>query len=82
MNEKKQNKFGFLQDNEGNNSSKRLFGALLIILGIIMAQILFYYSIVRPETPYETAKSLIEFIIASGSGLLGIGIAENFFGKK
>jgi hypothetical protein len=68
---------GFLQDSEGNMSSKRLAGFMLIFFGIVMALILFYRSLYFPIANSQTALDIICYFLSIGGGLLGIGVFEN-----
>ena len=69
-------KLGFLQDSDGNKSSKRLWGAVLLGTGVLMALVLFYYSTELQASDAETAIGIINSLLLSGSGLLGIGVFE------
>jgi len=78
----KQKQIGYLEDTQGGKSSKRLFGAILLTFGMVMTAILFYVSIVNPDSSYNTSKDLIEACFFSGASLLGIGVCENFFHNR
>lgn len=71
----------FLECNNGNKSSKRLWGSILLGCGIIFSIILFGYSIYKGAADAVTATSIINMFLISGGGLLGIGVFERF-GKK
>jgi len=68
---------GFLQDNSGDLSSKRLAGFLLLFVGIIMAIILFYKCLYSPIGNSNTALDIISLFLYTGGGLLGISVFEN-----
>lgn len=69
-------RLGFLQDSDGNKSSKRLWGAVLLGTGVLMSLVLFYYSTELQASDAETAIGIINSLFLSGSGLLGIGVFE------
>lgn len=75
-------KMGYLSDDAGNKSSKRLWGSILLCFGIFLASILFGFSIVKPEHIYTTATTILETFIVGGSSLLGIGVFERILGKS
>ena len=66
----------FLQDSKGNKSSKRLWGSILLSIGIIFSAVLFYYSLYRGAVDAGTALGIINMFLISGSSLLGIGVFE------
>jgi len=71
----------YLQDSNGDKSSKRLFGATLLGIGVVMCIVLFWFSISKPIGDPTTAKDIIQMLLMAGAGLLGIGVVE-WFGKK
>lgn len=75
------NKFKFLEDSTGNKSSKRLWGSIVLALGITFSSILFFYSLYKIVADANTALDIIQTLITAGFGLLGIGVVE-FFKKK
>ena len=66
----------YLQDASGNKSSKRLWGSILLTLGIIASAILFYYSLLIGAKDAATALGVINIFLIAGSSLLGIGVFE------
>ena len=66
----------FLEDSKGNKSSKRLWGSILLITGILFSAILFFYSLKIGAKDAATALGIINMFLISGSGLLGIGVFE------
>jgi len=72
-----QNKY--LEDGEGNKSSKRLCGCVVISCVVIMAGILFYFTLINPDHTYEASMNLIEKLSYLGGGLLGAGVLEKAF---
>ena len=66
----------FLQDKQGNKSSKRLWGSILLAIAIIFSSILFYFSLSGKATDPNTANSIINMFFISGGSLLGIGTFE------
>ena len=71
-----------LQDNHGNASSKRLFGSILIASGLLFSVILFGVSLFRGASDAHSAISVINMLLISGGGLLGIGVFEKGIGKR
>jgi len=73
-------KFGFLDDSDGNHSSKRLWGSILMISGVIMAFVLFVMSLFYDiqSLTIEHGIKLIQLFFMTGGSLLGIGVFENF----
>lgn len=67
----------FLQDSTGNKSSKRLWGSIILGVGIIFSIILFGFSIARGANDASTAMAIINMFLLAGSSLLGISIFEN-----
>ncbi len=66
----------FLQDSKGNKSSKRLWGSILLIVGVLFSVILFAYSLYQGVADASTALGIINMFLISGGGLLGIGVFE------
>ncbi len=66
----------FLEDSNGNQSSKRLWGSILLVTGIVFAATLFVYSLRTGAKDAATALGIINIFLISGSGLLGIGAFE------
>lgn len=71
----------FLEDQSGNKSSKRLWGSVMLGLGLCFSIVLFFYSLYQIAADSSTALNIIEALILSGTSLLGIGVIE-FFKKK
>ena len=65
-----------LEDNNGNASSKRLFGAVLLGSGLLFSAVLFGFSLFTGASDAHTAVSVINMLLISGGGLLGIGVFE------
>ncbi len=66
----------FLEDSKGNQSSKRLWGSILLGIGIAFSAILFVYSLRTGAKDAPTALGIINMFLIAGSGLLGIGVFE------
>lgn len=66
----------FLEDTYGNKSSKRLWGSILIGVGILLSIVLFFYSLKCGAKDAATALGIIYMFFISGSSLLGFGIFE------
>lgn len=66
----------FLEDANGNKSSKRLWGSIILTAGIIGSAVLFYYSLHIGAKDAATALGIINMFLIAGSSLLGIGVFE------
>jgi hypothetical protein len=73
---------GYLQDGNGNKSSKRLAGFVLITIGIIMAVVTFCLSIYAHLGDSRTMLSIVDAFFLSGCGLLVGGVIETFTKRK
>ena len=71
-----------LQDINGNTSSKRLFGAVLLASGLLFSAILFGFSLFTGASDSHTAISVINMLLIAGGGLLGIGVFEKGIAAK
>lgn len=78
--QKKGNKY--LQDNQGNNSSKRLWGSIILGLGVFLGLNLFYFSLFVTVKDSSVALRVVEAFLAAGSALLGFGVFEHMRNKK
>lgn len=65
-----------LEDSKGNTSSKRIWGSIILGLGMLLSVILFYFSIAKGAEDAATALGIINMFLISGSTLLGIGVFE------
>jgi len=75
----------FLENTNGEKSSKRLWGSILIGVGVEMKFVLFHYGLFwtekAPASPlFDNLDSCANWMITVGSSLLGIGVIE-LFGK-
>tara|TARA_R110000868_G_scaffold382861_1_gene649513 strand:- start:223 stop:459 length:237 start_codon:yes stop_codon:yes gene_type:complete len=68
--------YSFLKDAQGNKSSKRLCGVILLGLAVVFAVILFIYSILNIKSDTATAISIINMLLLAGSSLCGVGTFE------
>jgi len=68
---------GYLKDSEGNRSSKRLWGSIILGIALLMAVALFIVYLIQYN--YYMATQIMETLEYVGAGLLGIGIAEKLF---
>lgn len=66
----------FLEDANGNKSSKRLWGSIVLGIGILFSVVLFIYSLSKGAADAATALGIINMFLISGGGLLGIGVFE------
>jgi hypothetical protein len=69
---------GIIEDANGNKSSKRIMGISMIGFSMLLALILFGFSISTEVKNAYTIIDIIKLFIYSGTGLLGIGVVENF----
>lgn len=65
-----------LEDSKGKKSSKRLWGSILLIIGILFSITLFGYSLFKGAEDAVTANNIINMFLMAGGGLLGIGVFE------
>ena len=70
-------KNGYLHDSMGNKCTRRLFGTILLSLGIGMGIVLFVCGLCCPDSFFETSYSVMQAFMIGGGGLLGIGLLEN-----
>jgi hypothetical protein len=73
-------KNGYLHDSFGNKCTRRLFGTILLSLGISMGMILFLHGLYCPDSYFETSYNVMQSFMIGGGGLLGIGLLENLRG--
>ncbi len=73
-------KKSYFHDNMGNKCARRLFGAILMSIGISMGVVLFLYGLYCPESFSEISYSVMQTFMIGGGGLLGIGLLENLKG--
>ncbi len=66
-----------LQDKDGKPSSKRVWGSILLGIGITFSVILFALSLKGGASDPTTAVSIINMFLITGGGILGIGVFEN-----
>jgi hypothetical protein len=75
---------GFLKDADGNNSSKRLWGSISMVLGLAMKlcfSILALTSlipVVEVATRLPLALGAADGVLMAGAALLGLGLVEGF----
>jgi hypothetical protein len=69
---------GFLHDSEGDKSSKRLVGVVLLGVALIMASTLFIFALKKQVGDPSTCLSVLQYLFIAGTSLLGIGVAEGF----
>lgn len=72
----------FLEDANGNKSSKRLWGSIVLGIGILFSVVLFIYSLSKGAADAATALGIINMFLISGGGLLGIGVFEKGIQSK
>ncbi len=67
-----------LQDSKGNTSSKRVFGAIALILYFVIGSAISLYTVYTGNDIGVNAVSILNGFGLTGSALLGIGVAEHF----
>ena len=72
-------KTGFLQGPEGEDSSKRLSGMILIFVGVVWFVVA---SIFMPIDRIELVKYVGGFLVSAGAGLLGFGTLAERINKN
>lgn len=79
---------GFLKDAQGDNSSKRLWGSISMVLGLAM-KLSFSIIALTPLIPVaelagrlSMALGAADGVLMAGAALLGIGVVEGFQPKK
>ena len=65
-----------------NKFSKKLWGSVLLIAGIIFSIILFVSSMVGNTADASTALGIINMLLISGGGLLGLDAFRNGVGRR
>lgn len=70
-----------LGDSRGGKSSKRVWGSILLSIGILFSCVLFCVSLFSGAKDAATALGIINIFLISGGGLLGIGVFEKFAKK-
>lgn len=71
----------YLNDSEGNKSSKRLFGAMLVICPCLIYTFSNVFAIFFQIVDIEALKIGCDSMQISGTSLLGVGIIEKFAHK-
>lgn len=66
----------YLKDAKGDKSSKRLWGSILLIVGLIFSSVLFAFSLYKGAADASTALGIINMFLIAGGGLLGVGVFE------
>jgi len=70
-------KAGFLTDGEGIPSSKRLFGAVLLCIGITLGLALFSFDMLNKDTSFEYSYKIFFAFLTMGTVSLGLGTVDN-----
>jgi hypothetical protein len=68
-------------DQNGNISSKRVAGFVVLMIGLVMAIAAFSMSMVKKVPDFDMAKEVLNTIFLTAGALLGFGVVE-VFGKK
>lgn len=66
----------FLKDSNNNWSCKRILGSIMIFVGLSFSVVLFFFSLHKQAIDAQTAKNIIDMLLISGSGLVGISVFE------
>ena len=74
--------FKFYEDSEGNQSSKRVAGFLMVTFAMGLAFMVFVFSFFQELRNTDVILDVIHLFTFSGAGLLGIGVIENFSKTK
>lgn len=72
-------KLGFLQDNNGDFSSKRLSGTLLIACSILVGWFIVIFNACVGSCDLQWAWKVLEGFLTTATVLLGVGVLENRF---
>jgi hypothetical protein len=72
----------YLCDHDGNKSSKRLWGTILLSNGILLKNAEWGIAIFKVAANAQMMMAASETLIYAGAALLGIGVAELFAKKK
>ena len=79
---------GFLKDADGDNSSKRLWGSISMVLGLAM-KLSFSIIALTPLIPVAEVTTRLPMalgaadgVLMAGAALLGLGVVEGFQPKK
>lgn len=70
------------EDVNGNKSSKRVWGSILLSTALAMRIVLFICSILIEVKDANTAILASQTLLYTGGGLLGLGVIEHFGKKK
>jgi len=63
-------------DTNGKISSKRVFGGIIIIIGLLGAIGLYVYSLLYGAKDADTATNLVYAAMGTGASLLGVSVFE------
>ena len=74
-------KNNFLEDAQGNKSSKRLWGSILLVIGVLFAITLFIFSVINAAQDPSTALRIIDIFLIAGGSLFGVGVFEKAIRK-
>jgi hypothetical protein len=69
------------KDQNGNNSSKRVAGFIIAMVGVLIGIALAIFSFVKKAADTQTIIEVVKMLVFAGSGLLGISVVE-FLGSK
>ncbi len=73
---------GFFQDSQGNRSSKRIAGTIILGTGALFLLGIGCASVVREISDPSTALAVGKTLIITGASLLGVGVVEKFGGAR
>ena len=73
---------GYLKDLNGNKSSKRLWGSILMFSGVACSILLFLNSLLYGAKDPQSAISVVNILLIAGGSLLGVGLFEKSITKE
>jgi hypothetical protein len=82
MSDTEARKRGMFRDNDGNVSSKRIVGTLLVVTGAAYLMIVGFISIGSVVADPTTALDAGRTLVLTGGGIITGGVIEKFGGRK
>lgn len=70
------------EDADGNKSSKRVNGTILIWVGVAMGVITWGVSLFHPLGNAKTCLEIVALFVGFGGGLTTMGVFDNIFKRK
>ena len=73
----------YLQDTSGNKSSKRLWGSIILSVGLLLSVATTITSVYENNPIDDSVVDILRMLFFTGGGLLSFGVVEVFGkGKK